>query len=449
MEAPTTTAKIIDSFQQTIEKQQADLTKKLNEGNLYGFEEDLDQLTKSLYNEIAETFIKASAGQSEPQQRAKAARKRLGKLVKRPVKIQLLTGHYVELEGLYAKKAPAQHKGSRHLLHIHWRVLKGASPGYYSIVCLYSVLCPSFEVAGQVLEIQGVRHNIDRVKELARDLANHCKGRQAALSRAPRESLKGRRVVIGIDGGRTRTRQYNGEKNKKGNDTFDTPWVEPKMFVIDVLKDDGRVDRTCLPVYGTLFGDDQLMDLLAEHLSGLQIELAGHVQVVADGSPWIWNRARAMLEKLGVKPEKITETLDYYHASEYVGKIIAGLPKKLSKQAAKLTKMFKDWIWAGNIEAIVDKCEEIFSNPSKEIVRYVGYFQNNGSRMHYTDYQKDKLMCGSGIIESGIRRVINLRFKNASAFWKKENVESLYFLRGILLSFRWKIMMNNLVYQEI
>ena len=54
-------------------------------------------------------------------------------------------------------------------------------------------------------------------------------------------------------------------------------------------------------------------------------------------------------------------------------------------------------------------------------------------------------MCGSGIIESGIRRIINLRFKNSPAFWKQENVERLFFLRGILLSFRWKTMMNNLV----
>ena len=61
------------------------------------------------------------------------------------------------------------------------------------------------------------------------------------------------------------------------------------MFVMDVLKDDGRVDRSCLPIYGTLFGDDELMALLGEHLAGLQIARAKQVQVVADGSPWIWN----------------------------------------------------------------------------------------------------------------------------------------------------------------
>lgn len=449
MEPLTTLTKISFSIKEAIENNEAKFLEQLNKGDLYGFEESLFQVFQSLYKLAAETYLKVSARQSEMQQRAKAARMRLGKLVRRPLKIQLRTGQYVEMEGLYAKKAPPQHKGSRHLLHLHWKVLKGASPGYYSQVCLFSVLCPSFEVASQVLDIQGVLHNQDRIKELTRHLANHCKGRQAALSRAPGESLTGKRVVIGIDGGRTRTRQYNGKVNKKGNAVFDTPWVEPKMFVIDVFKDDGQVDRACLPIYGTLFGDDELIALLGKHLAGLQIAQAKQVQVVADGSPWIWNRARVMLEKLGVRPEKITETLDYYHASEYVGKIISGLPKKFSKQSAKLTSMFKEWIWTGNIEAIVDKCEEIFTNPSQEIVRYVGYFQNNESRMHYADYQEDKLMCGSGIIESGIRRVINLRFKNASAFWKKDNVESLYFLRGILLSFRWKIMMDNLIYQEI
>lgn len=449
MEPLTTLAKISISVKQAIENKESKFIKQLNKGDLYGFEESLFQLFQSLYNQVAEYYMRVSAEQTAVLQRKKAAGKRLGKLVKRPVKVQLRTGYYVEVEGFYAKKAPDQHVGSRHLLHLHWKVMKGASPVYYSQVCLFSVLCPSFEVAGQVLEIQGIRHNLARLKELTRHLANHCKEQQAVLSRSPGESLIGKRVVIGIDGGRTRTRQLNGKTNKKGNAMFDTPWVEPKMFVIDVLKDDGQIDRTCLPIYGTLFGDDELIALLSEHLSGLQIKRAKQVQVVADGSPWIWNRVRDMLENLGVKPKKITETLDYFHASEYVSKIIAGLPKKFSKQASRLTSMFKEWIWNGNIEAIVEKCEELFSNPSKEIVRYVGYFQNNESRMHYADYQANKLMCGSGIIESGIRRVINLRFKNASAFWKKDNVESLYFLRGILLSFRWKIMMDNLIYKDL
>jgi hypothetical protein len=445
MEQPTTTAKIVSFIEEALEKNGATFIEHLKKGNLFEFEEVLTEVFQDAYNQAAGHYMEAAAQKLEPALRARAGRLRLGKLVKRPVRIQIRTGFYVQVEGLYAKKAPPRHKGSRHLLCLHWKTLKGASPGYFSTVCLLSVLCPSFEVAGQVLGIQRIAHNVDRVMELTRHLARHCKDKQAELSKGAGESLNGKRVIIGIDGGRSRIRQYNGKANAKGNATFDTPWVEPKMFVIDILDDKGNIDRKCLPIYGCLFGDDELVALLATHLKGLEIEQAKQVQIVADGSPWIWNRVKPMLIKLGLEAEKIVETLDYYHASEYVSKIIAGLPKKFAKQAGKLAKEFKECLWSGNIGAIIDKCEEMFKSPSEEIKRYVGYFSRNQDKMRYADYQKDNLMCGSGIIESGIRRVINLRFKNSSAFWKKDNVESLYFLRGIVLSFRWQIMMMNLM----
>ena len=364
---------------------------------------------------------------------------------KRPLRVQIKTGHYVRVEGIYAKKVPLGFAGSRHLLASHWKMLQKASPSYYSTVCMLGVLSPSFEVAGKILDLQGIAYNLDRIQQLTRQVAKHCQTRQAELSRDVGESLKGLRVVIGIDGGRTRMREYKGEKNAKGNATFKTPWKEPKMFVIDVLNEEGIVNRHKLPIYGCLFGDDELIALLASHLQGLEIEQAGQVQIVADGAPWIWNRVYPMLIGLGVAAEKIVETVDYYHASQYVHKIIQGLPQKFARQSACLLKTFKQWLWEGNTRAIVDKCGELFKRPSKEITTCLGYLDKNQKRMQYAEYQDKKLMCGSGIIESGIRRVINLRFKNASAFWKQANVEGLYFLRGILLAFRWNIMINNLI----
>ena len=123
MEPLTTLAKISISFKEAIENNEAKFIEQLNKGDLYGFEELLFQLFQSLYNQVAESYMRDSAQQSESAQREKAASMRLGKLVRRPVKIQLRTGHYVEIEGLYAKKAPPQHKGSRHLLQLHWKVL--------------------------------------------------------------------------------------------------------------------------------------------------------------------------------------------------------------------------------------------------------------------------------------------------------------------------------------
>jgi hypothetical protein len=445
MEQLTTGAKITAFVKEQLLDKQESFIEQLVEGKLYKVEEDLTDTLRSLYNLISEELLVAAAQAAAPVLRATAQRQRLGKLVKRPMKVQLKTGHYVSVEGLYAKTAPAQHLGSRHLLGLHWGLLKGASPGYYGSVCLFSVLCPSFEVAGQILDIQGVAHNRVRVQELANHFAHQCKPRQALLARAPGESLKGKRVIIGIDGGRTRMREYRGKTNERGNAMFDTPWREPKMFVIDVMDDEGNIERSCLPIYGCVFGDDELVGLLASHLRGLDIALAKQVQVAADGAPWIWNRISPMLISIGVGKEKIVELVDYFHAAQYVHKIVQGLPKKFASQSAKILKELKEWLWQGQIQPIVKKCGELFAKPGKEIKQYIGYLSKNENRMQYADYRAKKLMCGSGIIESGIRRVINLRFKNSSAFWKQENVECLYFLRGMLLSYRWKILMNNFV----
>ncbi len=48
------------------------------------------------------------------------------------------------------------------------------------------------------------------------------------------------------------------------------------------------------------------------------------------------------------------------------------------------------------------------------------------------------------VARSGVRRVINLRFKNASTFWDKGTVEKLYFLRAAVLTKRWDTVIQNL-----
>jgi hypothetical protein len=63
---------------------------------------------------------------------------------------------------------------------------------------------------------------------------------------------------------------------------------------------------------------------------------------------------------------KITETVDYYHASEYIHKIAAELPRKLAKRSASILKEFKHWLWEGKIEAILDKCRLCPAKPSRQ-----------------------------------------------------------------------------------
>ena len=68
--------------------------------------------------------------------------------------------------------------------------------------------------------------------------------------------------------------------------------------------------------------------------------------------------------------------------------------------------------------------------------------------MQYAHFKANKYLFGSGIVVSGIRRIINLRFKNPSTFWQKDKVEKLFFLRALCLSKRWEVFMQNFVQIE-
>ena len=104
----------------------------------------------------------------------------------------------------------------------------------------------------------------------------------------------------------------------------------------------------------------------------------------------------------------------------------------------------KESLWRGDIKQMEELVKKGIKGVNLEEFTPFKYFKNNEQRIDYQSLKKQGRPCGSGIIESGIRRIINLRFKSPSTFWFLENVEKLIFMRGIALSGRWEIMMNNL-----
>ncbi len=105
------------------------------------------------------------------------------------------------------------------------------------------------------------------------------------------------------------------EKNKSGtHHKFETPWKEPKLFVITVIDQEGKIERTELPIYDATFGEAGLFKLLREYLKVLNIKDVAEVQVIADGALWIWNNAKKMLLELGVRD--ITERSENCRASK-------------------------------------------------------------------------------------------------------------------------------------
>lgn len=377
---------------------------------------------------------------------------KLGKCKYRNVSLQIGTGDLIELRCPYYEK---KYHGSLHdsscygydVLFRYWCCLGKSSPSYYSRCGLLSVICPSFDIGLTVLKSFGVSGTYDRMRKLSLMFGNLKNFMGVGAGVAEDESLEGKRVVIQYDGGRSRVRIEKGALNEKGNRKYDTPWKEPHLFVINCLDKEGNVCKQTRVHYGVSMGNNgaAIEDLL-KTLEYLDIAKAESVQFVADGAQVIWKDLRKKLINLGLESKKITFTLDYYHAVQHLNVAIKAVEKD-EKEQKMLLKMLKDKLWYGSIYFLIDKLKSVAQNNEVtfggDIERECNYFKKHQDSMKYNKFRAKKLLCGSGMVESAIRRIINLRFKSSSSFWREENLEPLMFLRATFLAKRWNIFLEN------
>lgn len=438
----TTSAKIEEIFANQLSNLLPLFEQQLIEGDLLSYEQALENMFTELSNEVSSVLLGQTAEQVIKEYKAPAG----SCPEKRLVSFRLRTGFVLQLPSLYLKRPPSTYQGSRSVILRHFKILGRNSLALCDKVAYMSMLCPSYEVAHEALNKFGTKVCLSSVRDITNGLAEKVEQYgEENLFLAPQETLADKRVVISVDGGRSRVREYKQEVSPKGYGKYDTPWREPKLFVIDTIDKDGKRHREELPIYGCRFGEEDMIDHLERYLSKLQIDQASEVQLIADGAQWIWKEIPALLHRSGVLEERLKQTVDHYHAKSYLHQLADKMPKYIStKQRNQYLQDFKDLLWEGNTEAIVAICKTIFKRPSKLVRRWITYFEKHTKRMQYADFKENGLLCGSGLIESGIRRIINLRFKNASTFWIGQNVEKLYALRAGILSKRWPIFMKNL-----
>jgi len=457
---------IIKKFEEKVKGITSKLCNFLLQGNLLDFEEYLYKAITELYKNLVFVFIMEAAKSKEMEDIARtiAQKKGLGEVRKEEVDIQMKTGDTIRVFSWFAVKSKSKRKKRRgpngsgcHLLLHYWGCINRATPSYYSLVTQLCVLCPSFEIVVRVLEHQQINATYKRVRDIAYAVGSKCMSNRIQVSLKPGETLAGKRVIISVDGGRTRIREENPEKHKsKGKRTpFDTPWREPKLFVIHVLGEKGRVSKAELPVYDLVIGEqkaDECFGLLSQYLWELQVEKAKEVLFIADGAEWIWNRVKNTLVKLGVPEGIIHEAIDFYHAVEHLSKLVQLIyPQSWKKKEREnLFRAFKKSLKNGKVHRIIANVKSIARDhhKRKDILDALKYFQKHEHRMQYPTLKNNNLPYGSGIVESAVRRLINLRYKSPSTFWREEHVEKLIFLRGLFLANRWKYAMNFLARQN-
>lgn len=446
----TTTTKIAKIFETIILSRVEHWKEQLLNGDLAGYEQELQGLLQQLYGEIMRQLLEEVGCSQKLKKQLKILALSLGlsSLKLRRTRLQIGTGEWIEYRSYYAHQTVGGYPGvNRQLSHMYWGCVDRASPKYLSLVSMMSVVCPSFEIARQVLGEQGVEAKYNRIRRLSvfGGRIGHRLGIGAQLD--PGEDLAGMRVVVQIDGGRSRMRENTGKVSAKGYKKYDTPWREPKLIAIHVLDEKGQIAKTIRkPLYQAAVQDAAACFTdLVDTLRILKADQAKEIQFLADGASFIWKRIRSAFRKAGVAAKKITYTLDYYHGVEHLKELSELLP--LTKaQRNKQFEEWKTWLWEGLANSIARDFKKQIRNAGLEMDQdmktAVNYFIKHHDRMQYKRFKRRKLLCGSGLVESAIRRVINLRFKGPSSFWYTENLDKMFVLRCALLSGRWHNLMK-------
>jgi len=300
----------------------------------------------------------------------------------------------------------------------------------------------SFQETQHILCELGHELNVKTIRRIAYRCADRVRlvQRQGHFGFGPDDSLAGRRVVISTDGGRIRLREKKrGPKTRKGRNRYHAAWREPKLFVIYVVDGQGQQLQSFAPLIdGVMRGPDTLFALLQQYLAQLQIAEADELLFVSDGAPWIWNRVPALLEQLGLVPERVHLLIDFYHAVQHLHRVAALRKDWSARQRKQWTNKQRKLLLAGHIAQVIAAIQPLCrGRHSKALKTELAYFVKHQTHMLYQAISQIQFPIGSGAIESAIRRIVNLRLKGPAIFWNKANAEALLLLRSAYKSGRW------------
>ena len=308
---------------------------------------------------------------------------------------------------------------------------------------MLAAMLSSFEETSRLFDDKGVSLGINTIRRITQRYAHRAKIAQRIEQYPFAESLGQRHVVISTDGGRIRIRKdKRGPRTKKGRRRYSTHWREPKLLMIYTVDEHGKMDRRFAPVIeGTLKGPDAVFGLLGYHLRQLNIGAADKILFIADGARWIWNRVSGLIKALGLSNSDVYELVDFYHAVEHLAKVV-DLKKNWTKSEKRCwLKKHRRLLLKGHADKVICAIKAMCrGRNSKGLSAERNYFVRNQHRMCYQEISNHRLPIGSGAMESGIRRVVNLRMKGACLYWLEKTAEAMLMLRSYYKAGRWNLL---------
>lgn len=297
------------------------------------------------------------------------------------------------------------------------------------------------------LEVRGISMECKKLYRLSKHLAKRALSyrdwliRQGKTGTIRGTAAKGKRLAIGVDGGRLRTRvNRTGRRRKSGKHAFEAAWKEPKVLVIYEIDKQGRKVRNGLLRYdATMKNADAIFEILAALLLDIGAHEATDWTFVGDGAEWIWERIPNLVKAVGYESDKVTEVVDFYHASERIHAFAGDVDGRKGFVADTWVRRLGYLLKRGRIDDLLAEMLPLcIGRHAVKLRKQLDYFDNHRDRMDYHGFRERGVPMGSGSVESAVRRIVNLRLKGNSIYWDPDNAEDMLHLRSQFLAGHWR-----------
>jgi hypothetical protein len=301
----------------------------------------------------------------------------------------------------------------------------GVTPYVWSNIAKYGTIMNSFEIAKQTLKDWGIKISDERIYRLTYKFGIEGLSIRQSKVKAQQQneleigsSLKDKRVIISVDGGRTRVRNYDQKKinPKTKRKKYIGEWIEPKLLTIYTVDKTGKkIKNGEVPVIndGTYGNYKKLLSILQMYLVSLGINQAKEILFIADGADWYGLHIPTLLNRL-VCVEKIYYLVDFYHATEHL-KDFADAAFSSDKERLTWYKIARKYLKSGKIDELIEQMEHHRKSSRgsrrKIMNNQINYFnkKRNKGLLNYDKISQLNLPIGSGAVESLIRQAVNLR----------------------------------------
>ena len=369
----------------------------------------------------------------------------------RNINILFLGGHEIRIVSRFFATNKTRFKRSKgfHPGLVLLGITERLSPATLDLLAKSAAALGSMRDAQTALDDQGIHVSLARITTAVQAFAAQAKRLRTNDPSLKTLQITGRKLVVSVDGGRIH-KNKKGPKTKKNRTRYKTEWREPKLLCIYFLDEHGEVDRTIPPVLdGTMKHVDEIFKMLCCYLAMLPMDAETEVLFISDGADCLWKRVHLVEKTVREKGARFRCLLDYYPMKTYLHNMADAAKDWTKKQRTGWIRRMTKSLFEGNKDSFEKEIKTLQKNSRKgSVPRTAGNYLLKHSRlghMNYAEARRFNFPIGSGVIESTVRRVVNLRLKGPSVYWTELMAEHMLLLRSLYKAKRWQL----LEYQEL